>query len=151
MLWRAANMAGGCTGIVTQIAQVESKAIYMHCYSDALKLVTSDTIKNRNVLQNSVHTNQVIWMILKHSLRCDVLFHKLKEELAQNTPSFGTLCPMRWTVWAWSLQRVLLIMQCSKELWDEALDLFHDSDTHALIGGVKQAWKVGTALVATCR
>ena len=40
-----ANMAGACTGIVTQITHEEPKATYTHCHGHALNLAASDAIK----------------------------------------------------------------------------------------------------------
>ena len=137
----AANMAGARTGVATQITREEPKAIYTHCYGHALNLAASDAIKKNKVLRDAMDTTQVISKLLKYSPRRDALFEKIKEELAPATPGFRTLCPMRWTVQACFLQSVIDSYAVFQELWDEALDIVHDCDTHAQIDGVKASMK----------
>ena len=48
-----------------------------------------------------------ITKLIKKSPKRDVIFQKLKHDLATDTPSFRILCPTRWTVCAASLQSVL--------------------------------------------
>ena len=59
----------------------------------------------------------------------------------RHTPGFYILCLTRWTVWACSLQSVIDNYAVFQELWDEALDIVHDCDTHFKLVEKKQAWK----------
>lgn len=45
--------------------------------------------------------------LVKYSSKRDVMFEKLKDKLALDTPGFRVLCPTQWTVRANSLQSVL--------------------------------------------
>ena len=67
------------------------------------------------------------------------MFTKLKAELCPKVTGF-VLCPIRWTVYAATMESVILInfMQYFKHL-DEAKAGAQDSETHARIGGVETA------------
>ena len=52
-------------------------------------------------------TASAVYKLLKYSLRRDALFSKIKEELAQGTTSFRTLCPTKWIVRARTLKSVV--------------------------------------------
>ena len=52
-------------------------------------------------------TASAVSKLLKYSLRRDAMFSKIKEELAQGTTSFRTLCPTKWTVRARTLKSVV--------------------------------------------
>ena len=114
-------------------------------------MAASDPIKKNKVVCDAMNTTQVISKLLKYSPRRDVQFEKIKEELAPAILGFRTLCPMRWTVRACSLQSVTDNYAVFQELWDEALDIVHDFDSRAQIGGVKASMKPSTtSLVWSC-
>ena len=137
----AANMAGVRNGVATQLLKEEPRATFTHCYGHALNLATSDTVKKNKILRNTLDTTLEISKLIKFSPRRDAIFHKLKSEIAPETPGFRTLCPTRWTVRAASLQSVINNFAVLQELWDVALDVCTDSEARARIGGVKANMK----------
>ena len=86
---------------------------------------------------DALDTTSEISKLLKYSPRRDVVFEKLKCELAPNLPGFKTLCPTSWTVKGESLQSVIDNYAVSQGLWEEVKDITTDSDTWARIGGVE--------------
>lgn len=135
----AANMAGAKSGVATQILQEEPRATFTHCYGHALNLAAGDTIKKNKILRNALDTTFEISKLLKYSPRRDAIFHRIKAEVAPDTPSFRTLCPTRWTVRASSLQSVLDNYHVLQELWEEAIEIVGDSEVRARIGGTSAA------------
>ena len=94
----AANMAGSRSGVATQIASEEPRAIFIHCNGHALNLAAGDIVKKNKLLQNTLDTTLEISKLLKFSPRRDAMFSALKSQISPETPGFRTLCPTRWTV-----------------------------------------------------
>ena len=65
------------------------------------------------------------------------VFHKLKDELVQETPGFGTLRPTRWTMRAASLQSVVENWVALQELWDDVLETKLHAETKGRVFGAK--------------
>ena len=84
-------MLGTKSGVAKQIATAESCAVYMYCYSHALNLALGDTVKQKNLLRDTLYTTGEISILLKYSPHCDSLFEKLKSEIAPNQRGFRTL------------------------------------------------------------
>ena len=134
---RAANMAGIRIGVATQISEYEQRAIFTHCYGNALNLAAADTMRKSKVLCCALDTVGEISWLLKYSSRCDTLFENIKSDLAPGVPSFRTLCQTRWTTKAASLQSVIDNYAAFQELWVEAKDVTADSEACARINGVE--------------
>ena len=117
----ASNMAGAKTGVATQLARYEPRAIFTHCYGHALNLAAGDTIKRNHLLCDALDTTLEISKLVKWSPRREAIFKTLKSELAPGTPGFRTLCPTRWTVRASSLKSVLDNYTALQELWEKSL------------------------------
>ncbi len=133
----AANMAGSRRGAATQILQEESRAIFLHCYGHALNLAASDAIKQSKVLRDVLDTTAEISNLLKYSPRRDALFENIKAQTAPSVPGFRTLCPIRWTVKASSLESVINNYEVFQDLWEEAKDICTDSQSRSRIAGVQ--------------
>ena len=101
-------------GVASQIIQLEPRATYTHCYGHVLNLAARDTIQKKQ-------------------------FHRIKTEVAPDTPGFHTSCSTRWTVTASSLQSVLDNYTVLQELWEEAVEIVSDSEARARIVGVSAA------------
>ena len=94
-------------------------------------------MKRNKLMRGALDTTSEISKLLKYSSRRDVVFEKLKSELASNLPGFRTLCPTRWTVKGESLQSVIDNYAVFQGLWEEVKDITTDSDARARIGGVE--------------
>ena len=56
----ASNMSGRRTGVATQIASEESRAVYIHCYGHALNLAVGDTVKQIKMLRDALEVTHEI-------------------------------------------------------------------------------------------
>ena len=133
----ASNMAGSKSGVSTQLSKEEPRAAYTHCYGHALNLAVNDMMKKNRLMSDTLNTTSEISKLLKFSPRRDVVFERLKSELAPNVPGFRTLCLTRWTVKGESLQSVVDNYAVFQDLWEEVKSITADSDAQARIGGVE--------------
>ena len=79
--------------------------------------------------------------LIKFSPKRDVMFEKLKDTIAPDTPGFRVLCPTRWTVRANSLKSVLDNYIVLQELWEQAKDEVSDPSIKSRIIGVQTQFK----------
>ena len=100
-------MAGTRNGVATQLRDEENRAVFLQCYGHALNLAVGDSVKNSKLLKDALEITFEVSKLVKFSPKRDVMFEKLKDKLAPDTPGFRVLCPTRWTVRANSLQSVL--------------------------------------------
>ena len=103
----ASTMVGTRNGVATQLRDEENRAVFLHCYGHALNLAVGDSVKNSKLLKDALEITFEVSKLVKFSPKRDVMFEKLKDALALDTPGFRVLCPTRWTVRANSLQSVL--------------------------------------------
>ena len=61
----ASMMSGNKSGIVKLFRDIESSAIYTHCYGHALNLAASDTVKRCNLMKNRLDTVDEICKLVK--------------------------------------------------------------------------------------
>lgn len=94
----ASNMSGCRSGIAKQITDIESRALYTHCYGHSLNLAVGDTIKAIKLLQDTIDIAYEISGLIKLSPKRNTQFDVIKEQLAPDNVSFRVLCPTRWTV-----------------------------------------------------
>ena len=132
----AINMSGIRNGVATQIQNEESRAIFTHCYGHSLNLAARDTIKKCKIMKKALEMMHEITKLVKYSPRRENLFHSIKGEMAPGTPGVRTLCPTRWTVRADSMQSIIQNYTVLQELWEQAADIVHDTETIARIRGV---------------
>ena len=133
----ASNMSGTKSGVATQIAAEESRAVYIHCYGHALNLAVGDTVQQSKLMRDTLDTTGEMSKLLKYSPRRDTLFEKLKSEIAPSLPGFRTLCLTRWTVKAASLESVINNYTVLQQLWEEAKDIASESESRSRINGVQ--------------
>ena len=100
----AALMSGTRNGVSTQILKEEPRAVYTHCCGHSLNLACNDTIKQCKVMKDALEITQKIAKLVKRSPQRDLLLHRLKDLLADNTPGVRVLFPTRWTVRGQTLQ-----------------------------------------------
>ena len=132
----ASVMSGLRSDVATKIQQLESRAIYTHCYGHSLNLAAGDTIKKSTVMKKALDITLEMSKLIKFSPKRDALFQNLKEELQPECPGMRVLCPTRWTVCANSLKSVLDNYSVLQGLWEESEKLTKDSETTARIIGV---------------
>ena len=61
------------------------------CVTMMLNLAVGDTVKETKLMRGCFGYN--LWNVEAFSPKRDILFEKLKQELAPETPGFRTLCP----------------------------------------------------------
>ena len=91
-------MSGVKSGVAVRIMQIETRALYTHCYGHALNLAAQDSVKHLTIMEDTLDTTYEITKLIKKSPKREVLFRKLKDEIKPGSPGVLTLCPTRWTV-----------------------------------------------------
>ena len=71
-----------------------------------------------------------------YSTQRESLFNTIKSEMAPGTVDVCTLCPTRWTVRADAMKYIIQNYAILQELWEQAANIVHDTETIARIGGV---------------
>ena len=137
----AATMMGTRNGVAKQLSDEENRAVFIHCYGHALNLAVGDSVKCSKLLKDALEITFEVSKLVKYSPKRDVIFEKLKDHLAPDTPGFRVLCPTRWTVRANSLQSVLDNYSVLQELWEESKDKASDPSVKARIIGVQAQFK----------
>ena len=132
----AASMSGIRNGVSTQILKEEPRAVYTHCYGHSLNLACNDTIKQSKVIKDALEVTQEIAKLVKRSPQRDSLLHRIKDQLADNTPGVRVLCPTRWTVRGHALYCIRINYRALQLLWDESLCHCKDIDIKNRIRGV---------------
>ena len=129
-------MSGPRPGVAKQIRDLESRAVYTHCYGHSLNLACMDTIKSSKVMQEALDITAEITKLVKLSPRRGTIFQRLKDELAPLDPGIRVLCPTRWTVKAEALKSIVDNFEVLQHLWEESLEYVKDSEMRARILGV---------------
>ena len=138
----ASAMSGTRSGVAKRIADLESRAVYTHCYGHALNLAASDTLKQCKLMKDALDTSYEITKLIKYSPRRERIFQSLRENLpAGSTPGIRVLCPTRWTVRADSLLSITRNYDTLQNTWEEAIAVVKDSESKARIHGVSAQMK----------
>ena len=132
----ASAMSGPRSGVAKQIRDLESRAVYTHCYGHSLNLACMDTIKSSKVMQEALDITAEIIKLVKLSPRRGTIFQRLKDELAPLDPGIRVLCPTRWTVKAEALKSIVDNFEVLQHLWEESLEYVKESEMRARILGV---------------
>ncbi len=138
----ASNMSGRRSGLAKKIMDEQPLAFYTHCYGHSLNLAVSDLIKNSSTMKRVLDIAHEITKLVKYSPRRESLFRDIKDELSPSSPGIRVMCPTRWTVKADTLQSIVSNYSTLQELWDQAVEIVHDSDTTARIGGIAAQMKL---------
>ena len=132
----ASAMSGPRSGVAKQIRDLESRAVYTHCYGHSLNLACMYTIKSSKVMQEALDITAEITKLVKLSPRRGTIFQRLKDELAPLDPGIRVLCPTRWTVKAEALKSIVDNFEVLQHLWEESLEYVKESEMRARILGV---------------
>ncbi len=138
----ASNMSGRRSGLAKKIMDEQPLAFYTHCYGHSLNLAVSDLIKNSSTMKRVLDIAYEITKLVKYSPRRESFFRDIKDELSPSSPGIRVMCPTRWTVKADTLQSIVSNYSTLQELWDQAVEIVHDSDTTARIGGIAAQMKL---------
>ena len=68
----ASVMSGLRSGVATRIQQLESRAIYTHCYGHSLNLAAGDTIKKSTVMKKALDITLEMSKLIKFSPKRDL-------------------------------------------------------------------------------
>ena len=130
--WQAVKL----TGVSTTILQKEHRALYTHCYGHALNLAVQDAVKANVILRDTLDTIEEMTKLIKKSPRRQVIFEKVKNDIALDSPGIRLLAPTRWTVRAAALTSIAENYEALGETWIQAKEVTKDSEARAHIGGV---------------
>lgn len=130
------TMSGLRSGVAKRVQDVESRAVFTHCYSHSLNLAASDCIKNSKFMKSALDTTYEITKLIKLSPRRDAVFKDLQAESESSSSSIKLLCPTRWTVRAESLLSIINNYSVLLDTWDEVSEIARDTETKARIQGV---------------
>ncbi len=135
----ASTMSGRRSGVSTQIAGIEPRALYTHCYGHALNLATQDAIKGVKIMADALETVYEITKLIKKSPKRQSIFKAIKnlEEVTTGSIGIRILCPTRWTVRAEALASITENYNTLQLTWDVAKDATKDTEIRARIAGVK--------------
>ena len=118
-------MSGMKSEVAKRVSDIEPRALCTHCYGYSLYLAVNDTMKQTQLMKNSLETTYEICKLIKYSSRRETIFRKLKTGSNKTTKGIGVqvLCPTRCTVRADSLQSILLNYQTLMDTWEEAISI----------------------------
>ena len=129
-------MSGPRSGVAKKISDLESRAIYTHCYGHSLNLAYMDTIKSSKVMQEALDITGETTKLVKLSPTRGPVFQRLKDEIAPQDAGIRVLCPTRQTVKAEALKNIVDNFEVLQNLWEESLEYVKESEMRARIGGV---------------
>ena len=129
-------MSGLRSVVAKRVRNVESRAVFTHCYSHSLNLAASDCIQNTKLMKPSLETTYGITKLIKLSPRREAVFKALQTESESCSSSIKLLCPKRWTVCAESLSSIVDNYSVLLNTWDEVSEIARDTETKARIQGV---------------
>jgi len=137
------TMKGKKAGVAKQIKDIESKALFTHCFTHFLNLAVGDVIKSSKVMKDALETSHEITKLIKKSPKRDAKLDVLKKEAniqsesdENNIETISLLCSTRWTVRAKCLKSVMSNYAYLKELWEWAINNCSDFEMKARIRGV---------------
>ena len=150
----ASAMKGIRSGLVPRIQELESRAVYTHCYGHSINLAANDALKSSKLLKDALDMTREITKLIKYSPRREAIFQSLKEKNHleienDSSPGIRVLCPTRWTVCADSLGSIVDNYVTLQDTWEEAPDIVHDTETKARIKGVSSQMKTFNFLFGT--
>lgn len=89
----ASNMSGHRSGIAKQITDLESRALYTHCYGHSLNLAVGDTVKSIKALRDIMDITYEISGLIKLSPKRNNKFDCIKEGLISRYSWISSIMP----------------------------------------------------------
>ncbi|XP_068227994.1 uncharacterized protein [Palaemon carinicauda] len=135
-------MSGRKSGVAMQLENIESRALYTHCYGHSLNLACLDAIKQKKLMRDTPDDTREITKLIKKYPKRDVIFEKIKSEITpEGSSGIRVLCPTRWTVKLQALESILKNYSNLQQHWGDAKDVADDTETKARLGGVDSSMK----------
>ena len=122
--------------VSTKLLAKERRALYTHCYGHSLNLAVQDAVKANPIIRDALDTIEEMSKLIKKSPRRQVIFQKVKNDIALDSPGIRLLCPTRWTVKAEAFTSISENYEALMETWAEAKQINNDNEMRARIGGV---------------
>ena len=132
----ASSMAGCRNGVSTKLLAKERRALYTHCYGHSLNLAVQDAVKANPIIRDALDTIEEMSKLIKKSPRRQVIFQKVKNDIALDSPWIRLLCPTCWIVKAEAFTSISENYEALMETWAEAKQINNDSEMRARIGGL---------------
>ena len=76
----AANKSGSKNGVVTKIQEIETRAVYIHCYGHLLNLATANCLKSSRILKDTLEYAVEIIKLITLSPKRESKLNRIKEE-----------------------------------------------------------------------
>lgn len=132
------NMSRAKNGVAKQLADIEKRALYTHCYCHALNLAIADTIKQSKVCRDSLAVAFEITKLIKFSPKGNAIFDRIRsEDEYGSSVGIRTFCPTRWTVRGDSIGSILSNYDNLNKLWEECLETSLQPDIKGRVIGVQ--------------
>lgn len=84
-------MSGKRNGVTVKIQELESKAVFTHCYGHALNLSVDDTIWQSSVMKDCFDTCFKLVKLVKFSPKKEAMLNLIKKERDSDAQSLRTL------------------------------------------------------------
>ena len=89
----ASTMSGAKSGVAKRIQELESRAVYLHCYGHSLNLAACDTIKHSELMKNALDITHEVTKLIKYSPRREAIYQQLRERHdATSSTGIRVLC-----------------------------------------------------------
>jgi len=98
-----------------------------------LNLAIQDVVQSVKVMEDTVYE---ITKLIKKSPKREVIFQRIKDEVASGSPGVRILCPTQRTVQAEALTFIAENYQALQLTWDAAKEAMKDTEMSTRIGGV---------------
>ena len=132
----ASSLSGHKSGVAKKIMDLESRALYTHCYGHALNLAAQDSIKQIKIMEDTLDTTYEITKLIKKSPKREAIFKKIAADIKAGSPAIRILCPTRWTVRAEAFTSISENHQALQSTWQAAKQATKDTEMKARITGV---------------
>jgi len=111
MLRRAAVMAGHVAGVSTRIAQMEKRAVFVHCLAHSLNLAVQESTRSVPLYRDLIEYIKDIINLIRSSPKRSQTFAWIQngysDQLASAGKTLRPLCPTRWTTRHESIKSLL--------------------------------------------
>ena len=103
----ASNMSGHVSGVAQRIQQLESSAIFVHCFAHCTNLCLQTLGKQSQCVHNALELIMGVSQLIRFSPKRSTLFDTLQSQVSPGAPSLKPLCPTRWTVRTRAISAIL--------------------------------------------
>ena len=130
-------MSGAKNGVAKQLADIEKRALYTHCYCHALNLAIADTMKQSKVCRDALDLAFEITKLIKFSPKKMPFLTRLDQKMKMAIQWAFTHFVRHWTVQGDSIESILSHYDNLNKLWEECLENSLQPDVKGRIIGVQ--------------